>query len=297
LIRRNPIVYCYSLSVLRNNFLKSSAFKERGSPISPKEVALFGDILEDKESGISLPAGRRAVQELGDWFGVTPFLDARATKPAFLKVAPKSSLIHFHTHVGSLDANPLEHSISLSPDTAPIPALMPDTIRRHPWSNLMFPNSSYSEYASTLNNKSITAGEISNLVNLPSPCHVTLIACGGGRLRVHPGDEVMGLIPAFMMKGATSVIATLWNIEDSNGADFTKEFYKSLMVEADNLKNNEGGTSLVNMAKAFQAAIIAIAEDSDLPPYYWAGFVLHGWWMYKPPLITDAEHPWTMVDA
>jgi hypothetical protein len=67
-----------------------------------------------------------------------------------------------------------------------------------------------------------------------------MIACGGGRLRVHPRDEVMGLIPTFMMKGATSCIATLWSILDLVGAKFTKEFYKSLKCEAE----KEGGKKL-----------------------------------------------------
>jgi hypothetical protein len=172
---------------------------------------------------------------------------------------------------------------------------MPDAIKRHPWSSLMVPNSSYADYnSSSLSRECITAGEISNLINLPSPCHVTMMGCGGGRLRVHPGDEVMGLIPAFMMKGATSCIATLWNILDLVGANFTRDFYKSLKVEADKVKNYEEGTGLVNMAKAFQAAIIAMDSDKSLPPVYWAAFVLHGWWMYKPPLMTEKDHPWMM---
>jgi CHAT domain-containing protein len=119
-----------------------------------------------------------------------------------------------------------------------------------------------------------------------------MIACGGGRLRVHPGDEIMGLIPAFMIKGATSAIATLWNIPDLLGAKFTEKFYKSLNIEAGQEKNNGGGSGLVNMAKAFQAAIIAL-DDNDLAPYNWAPFVLQGWWMYEPPLVAEKGHPWS----
>ena len=122
----------------------------------------------------------------------------------------------------------------------------------------MFPNSSYSEYANSLEEKSITAGEVCQLVDLPIPCHVTLIACRGGRLRVHPGDEVMGFIPAFMMKGATSTIGTLWSITDDAGAAFTTLFYKSMKIEADKLKSKGGGPSLIDIAKTFQAAILPL---------------------------------------
>jgi hypothetical protein len=48
----------------------------------------------------------------------------------------------------------------------------------------------------------------------------------------------------------------------------------------------------VNMAKAFQAAIIAL-DDIDLAPYDWAPFFLQGWWMYEPPLVTEKGHPWS----
>jgi hypothetical protein len=48
------------------------------------------------------------------------------------------------------------------------------------------------------------------------------------------------------------------------------------------------------MAKVFQADIIAMDSDESLPPYCWAAFVLHGWWMYQPPSMIEKEHPWMM---
>ena len=57
-------------------------------------------------------------------------------------------------------------------------------------------------------------------------------------------------------------------------------------------KNNGGGSGLVNMAKAFQAAIIAL-DDIDSALYSWALFVLQGWWMDEPPLVTEQGHPWS----
>lgn len=76
LIHRNPITYCYSLSVLKHNFLADSAPNEETTCSSFQEVALFGDIAEDKPGPprFSFHAGRKAIQELGDWFGVTPLL-------------------------------------------------------------------------------------------------------------------------------------------------------------------------------------------------------------------------------
>ena len=71
----------------------------------------------------------------------------------------------------------------------------------------------------------VVGWRFSNLVELPSPSHVTFIACGGARLRVHPGDEVMGIIPEFMMKEATSTVGTLRNTADGVGASFTRWFY------------------------------------------------------------------------
>jgi CHAT domain-containing protein len=144
--------------------------------------------------------------------------------------------------------------------------------------------SSHTDYLRILNNESLTTGEISSLVQLRSPCHVTIIACSGGRLRVDQGDEVMGLIPAFMMKGATSAVGTLWRTRDDVGAEFTRQFYKFFQ--------KQDGNGLVDLAKAFQSAIVSMDPAAVQPPYFWAGFVLYGCWMYESPEVTqDSNHP------
>jgi hypothetical protein len=148
LIYRNPIVYCSSLSVLRHDFLNALAAIEGESFTGPKEAVISGEIA----NGVHFQAGEEAIQQLENWFGVTLFRDTRAIKSALLGAPPKASLLNFHTHVNLLTANPLSHCISLSPETGPIPRLMPDAIRRHPWSSLRYPKSTYADFASSLSN-------------------------------------------------------------------------------------------------------------------------------------------------
>ena len=84
LIRRNPVIYCHSLSVLRYNFFKPREFNQEGSSANPKQVAIFreGEKIEDYQTG------RNNIRQLAEWFDVRPYLSNRATKSALLEVAP-----------------------------------------------------------------------------------------------------------------------------------------------------------------------------------------------------------------
>lgn len=117
----------------------------------------------------------------------------------------------------------------------------------------------------------------------PSPFHVSLISCSSARRYLDGGDNSVGLINAFFYQGATSVIAAQWNIQDEDGMDFATRFYED---EEGFLGASERGTSdgVVNLARATQRAILRMMWDEEgnlVEPYHWAGFVLHGWWIYR----------------
>jgi CHAT domain-containing protein len=103
---------------------------------------------------------------------------------------------------------------------------------------------------------------------------VTLSACqtatGGG----NKGVEVESMAVILQKKGAKSVLATLWSVQDSGTAQFMEEFYRS--------RGEERKTTKVGALRQAQLALLHGQVKSDNPtidlthPYYWAPFVLMG---------------------
>ncbi len=62
---------------------------------------------------------------------------------------------------------------------------------------------------------------------------VTLSACRSGISRVLRGDEAMGLVRAFLMAGARSVLVTLWPVEDTSARLFMEYLYRWLIEHRD----------------------------------------------------------------
>ena len=91
---------------------------------------------------------------------------------------------------------------------------------------------------------------------------VTLSACESGRNEVYAGDELMGLTRAFLGAGATTLVASLWLVQDETTAKLMENWYKHL---------SEG----VGGATALRNAQLAL-KDKYPHPYYWAPFVLIG---------------------
>jgi CHAT domain-containing protein len=91
---------------------------------------------------------------------------------------------------------------------------------------------------------------------------VTLSACESGRNEVFAGDELMGLTRAFLGAGATTLVASLWLVQDETTAELMENWYEHL---------SEG----VGRATALRNAQLAL-KDKHPHPYYWAPFVLIG---------------------
>jgi CHAT domain-containing protein len=97
---------------------------------------------------------------------------------------------------------------------------------------------------------------------------VTLSACQTGRSVVSGGDELLGLMRAFLTAGAASLVSTLWAVEDSSTAVLMNLFYEALYA------NKTKGASL-------RQAQLSLLEDGRFPaaykhPYFWAPFFLVG---------------------
>ena len=97
---------------------------------------------------------------------------------------------------------------------------------------------------------------------------VTLSACQTGRSIIGGGDELLGLMRAFLGAGAASLIASSWAVEDQTTAWLMHHLYEQLA---------QGATKAAALRTA-QLQFLQKPElaDSYIHPYFWAPFFLVG---------------------
>jgi tetratricopeptide (TPR) repeat protein len=95
-------------------------------------------------------------------------------------------------------------------------------------------------------------------------CIVVLSACETGLAEVSTGDEMIGLVRAFLVAGAARVLASQWPVDDAVTASFMSQFYGALVR----------GLSPTQALGHAQAVI----KRTHPHPYFWAAFTLYGGW-------------------
>jgi CHAT domain-containing protein len=94
---------------------------------------------------------------------------------------------------------------------------------------------------------------------------VVLSACNTGLGKEVRGEGLIGLTRGFMYAGASSVVASLWKVDDSASAELMTHFYKAMFE--DNLPP----------AAALRSAKEAMWRQKHWrSPQYWSAFVLQG---------------------
>ncbi len=97
---------------------------------------------------------------------------------------------------------------------------------------------------------------------------VTLSACQTGRSVIGGGDELLGLMRAFLGAGAASLVSTLWAVEDRSTAQLMLHFYEQLAA---------GTTKGAALQEAQLSLLRTIKTNKDYRhPYFWAPFYLVG---------------------
>jgi CHAT domain-containing protein/tetratricopeptide (TPR) repeat protein len=86
---------------------------------------------------------------------------------------------------------------------------------------------------------------------------LVVTGCQTARRLIKPGDEWLGLMRAFYMAGASTIVSAFWEIRDESARRFASEFYKEF-----------DGT---NAASALRKAACVIRARQG-HPYFWAGF-------------------------
>ncbi|HWO31685.1 MAG TPA: CHAT domain-containing protein, partial [Candidatus Acidoferrum sp.] len=94
---------------------------------------------------------------------------------------------------------------------------------------------------------------------------VTLSACDSGVGKLHGEEGITNVAQAFLASGAKSVVASLWNADDTYTLALMETFYAHIAQGQD------------SSAALRQAKLDLLAQHGrQTPPYYWAAFVLMG---------------------
>jgi CHAT domain-containing protein len=122
--------------------------------------------------------------------------------------------------------------------------------------------------------------DLQDIYGLRAPVDlVVLSACRTGLGKDVRGEGLIGLTRGFMYAGASSVIASLWKVDDEATAELMKRFYANLLQRG------------MTPPAALRAAQNSIRQEPQWhSPYFWAAFTLQGEYQQ---VITPARSSFT----
>ena len=188
----------------------------------------------------------------------TIFIGDEATEENAKIQSKNASYLHFATHTVIDERSPLDSAIVLT-----VPG--------------------DDEQVENTENGYLQAWEIYESVRTDAEL-VTLSGCETALGSEYPGEGLMGLTRAFQYAGASSVVASLWNVNDRSTSRLMTEFYRFL----DAGKSRETALQLAQLAMinspdrtSWWLALRNWFSDNDIEaadahPYHWAAFVLNG---------------------
>jgi len=245
LVEELPVTRQVSASVF-------AALQERAEPAAVESVAVFADPTTDARADAlyrrdfgRLPAARREADLVRSVFPdrTHVFVDRRATEAAARRELASATIAHFACHA-AVDADlPLDSSLVLSADAGDEGLLQ--------------------------------AWEIAEQVEVESGL-VVLSACETARGAERGGEGILGLVRAFQVAGARSVLASLWRVDDESAAELMGRFYAGLAaglprdeaLRRAQLELLDGPIRTVRNGREIEL------DASD--PRHWAPFVLIG---------------------
>ena len=122
------------------------------------------------------------------------YLEKEATEEKAKSLSPQNDIIHFATHAELNENDPLSSAVLLA-----------------------------------RSDKEDGRLEVREIFRMDLKASlVVLSACETGLGKLSSGDELVGLTRAFIYAGTPSVVASLWNVEDSSTAALMASFYKNL---------------------------------------------------------------------
>jgi CHAT domain-containing protein len=279
LVEWRPIHVALSATVYAE--LKVGRRGDRDAPVSPNQVAAFGDprypqsltateadsegdspsdavVRSAAERGIfdwqPLPYTRQEVEGIASLFAdesVQSFLGAEALEERIKSLDPRTRILHIAAH-GYID----EH--------LPSSSFLALTIPKNPGPDQ--------------DNGLLQMWEILERVRIDADL-VVLSACESGLGKELRGEGLIGLTRAFHYAGARSVVASLWSVADQTTAELMLRFYRHL----------RSGLPKDEALRAAQLELIRgpievtdnrgrrVLKDASAP-FYWAAFQVYGDW-------------------
>jgi len=119
----------------------------------------------------------------------------------------------------------------------------------------------FSQQADGADDGYLEVGEILQL-DLKSDL-IVLSSCRSGLGKIDEAEGILGMQKAFFEAGASSIIVSLWDVNDKYTSYFMKEFYEFLSKGLDK-------------PEALRKAKLSFINKYSANPYYWAAFVLSG---------------------
>ncbi|MEP7149225.1 MAG: CHAT domain-containing protein [Acidobacteriota bacterium] len=172
----------------------------------------------------SIPLVNREVAQLAKLLtGATKFTGKQATFAAFQKHASSFDLIHLACHGQFRPDNPMFSSLHLADGWVTV--------------------------------RDVTAKKLKAQL-------VTLSACETGLSKVLTGDEILGLARGFLSAGASSLLLSLWTVNDEATTTLMKDLYANL----------QRGSGVAASLRIAQTNFISRGEH----PYYWSPFFVIG---------------------
>lgn len=110
------------------------------------------------------------------------------------------------------------------------------------------------------NDGKLTVGELYDLY-LPADL-VTLSACETALGKVANGDDVVGFTRGFLYAGASSIVSSLWKVDDQATSILMQQFYESLKE--------------TDKRSALRTAQLKVKDTYNSHPYFWAAFQITG---------------------
>jgi CHAT domain-containing protein len=110
---------------------------------------------------------------------------------------------------------------------------------------------------------------LADVFNLSLPVDlVVLSACDSGQGRKLNGEGLVGLSRGFLHAGASSLIASLWRVNDDATAELMERLYRAML-----------GPEAMRPAAALRAAQRGMIAGGRWPdPIDWAPFAIQGEW-------------------
>ena len=243
-------------------------FTAREKMAAPKQALLIGDpgaLMAD--SGEPMPALPWTRKEVAEIAALLPegaprvLVDDQASEAAVRSQLEGMDLIHFATHGVIQQQRSLTSYLALrggNDNTARFGSGTPSNI-------------------DTSNDGRLTAEEVYNL-HLKARL-VVLSACSTA-LGPMTGDGVIGFTRAFLYAGASSVIATEWDVPDEAGYELMRRFYRhrTFAQGAESLALRAAQIGVIQALRKGTLKVTTPSGEVALPehPLFWAGFVLVG---------------------